>query len=666
MHKRNLSSNRLALAIAGCILSSSVFADARLASDLQTALATATPTDKLEVVVTFNQSAAPTADQVAFLRGLGINQAVTMQRLPIAGAIATPAQIQALAGRSDVLSIFPNKQLKFYNQESREITGVARAQANPGDFGRPTPYKGFGVGVMVNDSGIDATHLDLTYGDHVVQNVYAALNLYNLVGDPAPVTYVEGVPNTDTSSGHGTHCAGIVGGTGARSNGLYAGVAPGAKLVGYGSGAVLFVLDSIGGFDYALVNQFRFAAPIRAISNSWGTSGKFDPTDPVNIASYEAYKSGMFVAFAAGNDGPGEDTHNPYAQAPWVTSVAAGDKQGKLADFSSRGARFESGTFTMPDGKQWTYYNQPVITAPGVAVISTRDNLGALPPLAAQDDANLNPAYIPFYTTMSGTSMATPHTAGISALLLEANPNLTPDQVKDLLKRSATNIPGYAAWEDGAGYVNAYAALSEASGARSGFGKTVNSLRTFNANAIEADGGSVPFSVAFSPVGTTGAQTFQVSSDTAWVNASATPPTGQTVALVLIDPDGNKYGSSISLPQEAPNVSVGAPGKAGTWTVTVRGIGSVSGTGLDPAHVTNGYAIPGTVTGTIKFTKASGYTGLGDIAGSPAAGAIQHGVAHRLVDGEADGKFHPTDNLLRSDLAEYLVMGAGIRQSLPK
>ena len=191
-----------------------------------------------------------------------------MQRLPIAGALATPAQIQALAGRNDVLSIFPNKQLKFYNQESREITGVARAQANPGDFGRPIPYKGFGVGVMINDSGIDGTHLDLTYPDHVVQNVYGALNLYDLVGDPAPVTYVEGVPNTDTSSGHGTHCAGIVGGTGARSNGLYAGVAPGAKLVGYGSGAVLFVLDSIGGFDYALVNQFRFAAPIRVISTS--------------------------------------------------------------------------------------------------------------------------------------------------------------------------------------------------------------------------------------------------------------------------------------------------------------------------------------------------------------------------------------------------------------
>ena len=330
--------NKLALAIAGCILSGAALADAHLASDLQATLATAAPTDQLEVVVTFNQSTAPSDAQVAALRALGISHAITMQRLPIAGAVATPAQIQALAGRSDVLSIFPNKQLKFYNQESREITGVARAQANPGDFGRPIPYKGFGVGVMINDSGIDATHLDLTYGDHVVQNAYGATNLRSVVGSPLdilPATYIEGVPNSDTSSGHGTHCAGIVGGTGARSNGLYAGVAPGAKLVGYGSGAVLFVLDSIGGFDYALVNQFRFAAPIRVISNSWGSSGKFDSTDPVNIASYEAYKAGMFVAFAAGNDGPGEDTHNPYAQAPWVTSVASSRVRSRCPTASS-------------------------------------------------------------------------------------------------------------------------------------------------------------------------------------------------------------------------------------------------------------------------------------------------------------------------------------------
>src|SRR5207342_2385147 len=241
-----------------------------------------------------------------------------------------------------------------------------------------------------------------------------------------PITYTEGVPQTDLGSGHGTHCAGIIGGTGAKSNGRYRGVAPGADLVGYGSGAVLQVLDAVGGLDYAVTNQNSFRSPVRVISNSWGSSGKFDPLNPVSISTYEAYKRGIVSVFAAGNDGPGEDTHNPYAQAPWVISVAAGEKNGRLTDFSSRGKRFEKGTFSTTDGKSWTYYNEPTITATGVDVISTRDPNGALPPLAAeQDAATLPAAYLPFYTVMSGTSMATPHMAGIIALMLEANPNLT-------------------------------------------------------------------------------------------------------------------------------------------------------------------------------------------------------------------------------------------------
>ncbi len=661
--QRIVSNHRLALAIAGILVSGGAMADAHIATALAQQLATTAPNQPLEVVVTYrNASGAPTLLQTTALRALGI-KAVTLRALPMAGALATPAQIRALAQRADVLSIYPNTHLDYLNQESREITGVARAQANPGDFGRPVPWSGAGVTAMINDSGIDGTHLDLTFGDHVVQNVQALTNLHSIV-DVLPTTYVEGLPTTDFSSGHGTHCAGIFGGTGARSGGLYAGVAPGAHIVGYGSGAAIAVLDAVGGFDYALANQYRFGAPIRVISNSWGTSGPFAADDPVNIASYAAYKRGMVVLFAAGNDGPGENTHNPYAQAPWVISVAAGDKQGRLADFSSRGARFESGDFTMADGSHWTYLNQPVITAPGVDVISTRTATGALPPLAAQTDAALiAPQYLPFYTTMSGTSMATPHTAGIVSLLLEANPGLTPAQVKDLLVRTATNIPGYESWETGGGYVNAYAALKEASGRATGYGQTVNARATFNASAVVAPGSSQPFSVDFSPVGPTGEQSFTVGADVAYVNARATVDTN-TVALVLIDPDGASYGSAISLPELGSTVAVGAPAKPGTWKITVRGIGSVSGTALDPAHVTNGYAAPGNVSGTIQFTLAGGYTGLADIAGHPARGAIENAVANRLVDGKDDGMFHPDDALTRADLARYLVMGAGIRQSI--
>jgi len=436
--------------------------------------------------------------------------------------------------------------------------------------------------------------------------------------------------------------------------------------VGYGSGAVLLVLDAVGGLDYAQVNQNSFRSPVRVISNSWGTSGPFDPTDPVNVATYEAYKKGIVSVFAAGNDGPGEDTHNPYAQAPWVISVAAGEKNGRLTDFSSRGKRFETGTFTMPDGKSWTYFNEPSITATGVNVISTRDAAGALPPLAAQDDADMiDPAYLPFYTVMSGTSMATPHVAGIVALMLEANPNLTPAQVKDIIEKTATNMTGRGSWEVGAGHINAYNAVAMAQGIRTDYGATVNSLRTFNANAALKDGGKLDFSVLFSPVGTNEEKSFTVGAGTSWITARAVTDTN-TVALVLVSPTGERYGSAIALPELGDTIVVSAPATPGVWKIKASGIGSVSGTALDPAHVTNGYAAPGYIDGTITFLDSAGYTGMSDVSyNDPARGAIEYAVAHRLMDGRSGGNFNPAANLKRSDLAQYLVMGVSARQQLP-
>lgn len=455
MHRRNFL--KLSTLSAGLLASGIALAEAHLAGDVAQALANSAPTDQLEIVIAYGQPHAPTAAQTQVLRDLGIGQGVTMRQLPLAGAIATPAQIRALAQRDDVAAIHLNRTLTYYNHDARRISGVDRLQTDS-NLG----YTGRGVTVMVNDSGIDATHPDLQFGSHVVENVQAIANLASLSG-VFPATYLEGQLVTDISSGHGTHCAGSVGGTGARSGGLYRGVAPDADLVGYGSGAVISILDAIGGFDYAIEKQNAFRSPIKVISNSWGTSGRFDPTDPVNIASYAAYKKGIVSVFAAGNDGPGEDTHNPYAQAPWVISVGAGEKDGTLADFSSRGKPGETATFSMSDGVQWTYVNQPTIVATGVDIISTRALTGALPLLAATQDAALG-ANAAFYTHMSGTSMATPHVAGIVALLFQANPGLSPLEVKETLRATANPMAGRQPYEVGSGQVDAYEAAQVAKG----------------------------------------------------------------------------------------------------------------------------------------------------------------------------------------------------------
>jgi serine protease AprX len=195
------------------------------------------------------------------------------------------------------------------------------------------------VSVVINDSGIDGTHADLP-----VRPARGAERARHhqpgCLDTMLPITYTEGVPQTDLGSGHGTHCAGIVGGTGAKSNGLYRGVAPGADLVGYGSGAVLLVLDAVGGLDYAVTNQNSFRSPVRVISNSWGTSGTFDPTDPVSISTYEAYKKGIVSVFAAGNDGPARTrtipTRRRRGSFPWppVKRTAASPTSARAASAS--------------------------------------------------------------------------------------------------------------------------------------------------------------------------------------------------------------------------------------------------------------------------------------------------------------------------------------------
>jgi serine protease AprX len=292
-----------------------------------------------------------------------------------------------------------------------------------------------------------------------------------------------------------------------------------------------------------------------------------------------------------------------------------------------------------------------------------------LPALEAQNDAQtLDPGYVPFYTHMSGTSMATPHVAGITALMFEANPNLTPAQVKDIIQHTATNMTGRLAWEAGAGHINAYAAVAQAAGIRSGWGGTVNFFQQFHANSILLpETAPTSYAINFTPVGTVNTESFTVPAGMSWVKASA--DTDSTVAIVLTDPDGNRYGSSIGLIAPAVgndgHITTGAPGKPGVWTVTVRGIGSVSGVALDPAKVTNGYAAPGTVNVNVSYLPSGGYTGMDDVANHPALQAIQFAVAYRLVDGFSDNKFRPDATITRGQLAQYLMMGQSVRQYLP-
>lgn len=392
----------------------------------------ATPGQLIEAVVTFDHS--PTEADITAVMARGV-QVVPFQKLPMVGVRGTSGQIARLSTLAGARSIYANRALTYFLDESVSLIGADRVW-NQFD------YTGRGVTVAVIDSGIDATHPDLPFGSKVIQNVKVTPNLFGT----GPLI-LENLPNTDTS-GHGTHVGSTAAGTGTALGGQYSGVAIGTNLVGVAAGEAVFVLAALEGFDWVLRNVENYR--IRVISNSWGTTGSFSPDDPINVASKMAHDVGLVVLFAAGNGGPGLNTLNPYCVPSWVICVAAGYKDGRtLADFSSRG---------IPGDLRY----HPTITAPGVDIAAARATTGiVLNTFFAVDLVDLGSDAI-WYAAASGTSMATPHVSGTVALMLEANRWLTPDRVKSLLEGTASPMAGYGRHEIGAGYLNAYNAVNAA------------------------------------------------------------------------------------------------------------------------------------------------------------------------------------------------------------
>jgi serine protease AprX len=635
------------------------------------------------VIVSFNTSTGLNTSHLTILTLVGITRGVKLQSL---GMVAVPGvtagQVRALAGNPSVRSIWLNDRLHYLNDQTRVLTGADRARNDP-DFANlhhGLPVTGQGIGVVVNDSGVDATHPDLPMTSHVVQNVLSFIDLATLAGFAIPPA-LENVPDTDTNTGHGTHCAGIVAGTGAASSGRYAGVAPGANLIGFGSGAALFVLNGLGGFEYALDNQSRYN--IRVISNSWGGSGAFDPNDPIAIASKTAHDRGIVVVFAAGNSGPGRDTMGPEAKAPWVIGVAAGTKEGGLASFSSRGVPKAE----RPAGD----FNAPTITAPGTGrefasnsgrftadVVSTRSktNIFANGELST-NDLELAPADLPYYTEISGTSMATPFVAGTVALMLSADPTLTPDEVRSILVQTASQMPGFAEWEVGTGYINVYAALDKVfhrNKAYGTYGGPVD-LQSYNLAITTTTAARAPFHIDYNPAATPGAgsanaTTFTVAPGISVLDVFATiddalaTGDGNTVGLLLTAPDGTIHSSGVALPiLDAPNreVLVKNPA-AGQWLLEVRGVRGLAAL-PEVSLPTSGLALPGPVDGTIT-QQVINLPVVADIQGDPAQAEIEFVLKNRIMDVLTDGKFHPAYPVTRGDFARSLVFNTALRQSL--
>ncbi|TKJ31595.1 MAG: hypothetical protein CEE40_00810 [Chloroflexi bacterium B3_Chlor] len=323
--------------------------------------------------------------------------------VPAVALAAGPSEIETLSHEPDVDKIWPDLRVYACLDVSTSVIRAPRVWREG--------YTGAGVGIGILDTGIDLEHPDFA-------------------GRIAGVADFTGEGITDTN-GHGTHVAGIVSGDGTSSDGKYGGVAPGshlyvAKVLDRQGSA--FMSDVMAGIEWAVQQKVH----VMNLSLSGPAPG--DGTDALSETCDVVVERGFVICVAAGNSGPTPCSIGPPACARQVITVGASTDEDTLLEASSRGPT--------ADGRV-----KPDLLFPGASIVSCRAG-----------NASLGNALNQRYTEASGTSMATPHASGVAALLLEADPGLTPREIKQLIMDAAVDL-GLEENSQGAGRGDAYASL---------------------------------------------------------------------------------------------------------------------------------------------------------------------------------------------------------------
>ncbi|HTR24196.1 MAG TPA: S8 family peptidase [Terriglobales bacterium] len=337
------------------------------------------------------------------------------------------SMLNELAQDPNVRYITPDRHLKLTaNPVTEQYASAVEADIAASTYA----LDGTGVGVAVIDSGI-ADHGDLHKGS------------------PSRVVYsqsfVAGETTTGDKYGHGTHVAGLIGGSGAGSgsgngySGNFAGMAPGVNFVN------LRVLDANGvGTDSQVIAAIQQAIALKntynigVINMSLGRPVFESYTlDPVDQAVEAAWQAGIVVVCAAGNSGRyaptnGFATIGVPANDPAVITVGATMTEGTATRVDDQIASYSSKGPTAID-----HIVKPDLVAPGNRMVSLRVNNSTLDTTYPQYEVSPNNGNSSKYYELSGTSMAAPLVSGAVALMLQQNPNLTPDQVKARLMKTA-------------------------------------------------------------------------------------------------------------------------------------------------------------------------------------------------------------------------------------
>jgi serine protease AprX len=384
--------------------------------------------------------------------------------LPVVGAVSaylTADEIDSLAAQSFVTSIIPDNPV--YGLDYRSSMDITNLTIGLGDAAPPADGgpAGSGVTVAVLDSGV-GTNTDLASS--------------RIVGWK---DFVNGKKRPYDDAGHGTFVAGLVAGDGSASLPLenggtatmqYRGVAPAADVVG------IKVLDEFGqgrssaviaGIAWAIAHKDEYGIRVMNISLGSNPSGPV-AKDPIAQAAEAAWRAGIVVVCAAGNEGDfGPGSVLSPGNDPYVITVGGTDTQQTAAVSDDAMLPYSSVGPTLFDE-----IAKPDLVAPGRRLISLREKSSYIdrqyPENRIPVDSyipNASRSVKPDYLMLSGTSTSAPVVAGAVALLLGEDPSLTPDDVKLRLTSTADPLAGADSLHQGAGLVDVDGALG--SGARS-------------------------------------------------------------------------------------------------------------------------------------------------------------------------------------------------------
>ena len=399
-----------------------------------------------EVVAIVNASSYDAAKSA--IENVGLDVKMSFERVDAAVTVGHADQIKALASQPGVLFVEGNRPLDTSMETAVQATRVDVAEEEFSARHGGATLDGSGIGVAIVDSGLAGDHP--MFADRVVRNFKSlcAFSICDARSDVGPT----GDTDSPVGGGHGTHVAGIASGAKVQtSTGMdVRGVATGSSIYSFGSGAVLFILDSATSLNWILANHAAPCAdmdaqpatcpPIKVVNNSYTSSAKYNENGLMEKLSDGIVREGVVMVWAAGNSG-GDGTNSTTNGAgsspvPGVLMVANYDD----ADSGSRDGALDS---TSSRGKQGDPTTYPDLSAPGSAITSAcKPTLVVCHSHANFDSGDL------YYGTISGTSMAAPLVAGAVALLLQAYPELTPGQIEEVFEDTAYKFGDASSYED--------------------------------------------------------------------------------------------------------------------------------------------------------------------------------------------------------------------------